>query len=340
MTDQLHPNEGIAARGYHGGAVRQTNTRDVDEQAALLRGWNQTYNQMSPGAFSGSFMEADLGELQLFREVTSNSLHQTGALPRGTCALGIPVGMKGNATFCGTACDGTQLHIFSGETGFEFYSPEGLDIVGIVIPEALLMTALSLRDVEHFSPGSDAHLRRTSQRCGRQLRETSLGVLSVLAETDDVIARLAMIEPMVRDLTSALADAIAGDEDDCGLRIAQGKRWQIVRRAVAFAKEEADATVTVEDLCAAAGVSRRALQYCFNDILGVTPAAYLRAVRLNGARRSLKACHSVTEAAALWGFWHFGRFAADYAAMFGELPSATARRHHPQVSPRETVARI
>lgn len=308
------------------GSVQRLHTRDVDEQAALLRGWNQTYNQMSPGAFNGSFLEADLGALQIFREVTSNSLHQTGVLPEGTCALGIAIEMKGNATFCGTACDGTQLHIFSGSSGFEFYSPEGLDIVGIVLPEVLLASALRQHDAEHLMPDREAHLRRASQRCGRHLRETSLGVFSVLSDTTDLVTRAAMIEPMVRDLVSALADSIAGDDAETALRIPQGKRWQIVRRAVAFTKDAADSNVTVEDLCSAAGVSRRALQYCFNDVLGVTPAAYLRAVRLNAARRSLKAGLTVTEAAALWGFWHFGRFSADYNAMFGELPSMTYRR--------------
>ncbi len=309
-----------------GSGLRFARTRDVDEQAALLRGWNQTYNQMSPGAFKGSIQETDLGAIQIFREVTSNSLHQTGALPGGTCAVGIPIGMKGSATFCGTACDGSQLHIFSGASGFEFYSPEELDIVGVVIPQAHLVRALDVRETDNFSQPAEAHLRTTSARCGRQLRETALSILSVLSDTADPVARAAMIVLMMRDLTASVADAIAGDHHDNGIRIPQGHRWQIVDRAISFAHDDPGSPVSIEDLCAAAGVSRRTLQYCFNNVLGVSPATYLKAVRLNGARRSLKECRSVTEAATLWGFWHFGRFAADYATMFGELPSATFRR--------------
>ena len=33
----------------------------------------------------------------------------------------------------------------------------------------------------------------------------------------------------------------------------------------------------------------------------------------------------VGDVAAKWGFWHLGRFAGDYKAMFGELPSETVR---------------
>jgi AraC family ethanolamine operon transcriptional activator len=51
-------------------------------------------------------------------------------------------------------------------------------------------------------------------------------------------------------------------------------------------------------------------------------------VRLNGTRRAIKTSASETEAATLWGFWHFGRFAQDYKVMFGEFPSGTFRRHH------------
>ena len=74
------------------------------------------------------------------------------------------------------------------------------------------------------------------------------------------------------------------------------------------------------------GVSRRTAQYAFQDTLNLNPIAYLRAVRLNHVRRELRLGDSVTTAATKWGFWHLSSFAQDYRAMFGELPSATAKR--------------
>jgi len=56
--------------------------------------------------------------------------------------------------------------------------------------------------------------------------------------------------------------------------------------------------------------------------------AYLKAVRLDEARRALRSgsCASVADAANHCGFWHMGKFAADYRSQFAELPSDT-RRH-------------
>ncbi|KWC84350.1 helix-turn-helix domain-containing protein [Burkholderia cepacia] len=62
--------------------------------------------------------------------------------------------------------------------------------------------------------------------------------------------------------------------------------------------------------------------------MNLNPVAYLRAVRLNHARRELRLGDSVSSAAATkWGGRHLSSFARDYRAMSGELPSATAKRY-------------
>ena len=66
------------------------------------------------------------------------------------------------------------------------------------------------------------------------------------------------------------------------------------------------------------------------DLLGVGVSAFLHKLRLHGVRRELLATDprygSVKRSALDWGFWHLGRFAADYRALFGENPSATLNR--------------
>jgi AraC family transcriptional regulator, ethanolamine operon transcriptional activator len=77
------------------------------------------------------------------------------------------------------------------------------------------------------------------------------------------------------------------------------------------------------------------LQYCFEEVLGIAPASYLRAIRLNGVRRELASAapgeRAVQDVAAAWGFWHLSQFAADYRKLFGLRPSETLKAIHTPV---------
>ena len=57
---------------------------------------------------------------------------------------------------------------------------------------------------------------------------------------------------------------------------------------------------------------------------------HLRRIRLDRARRSLlvadPASVSVADVAARWGFFHLGRFAEAYRALYQEPPSRTLAR--------------
>ena len=78
----------------------------------------------------------------------------------------------------------------------------------------------------------------------------------------------------------------------------------------------------------AAGVSRRTLQYSFNEVTGPAPLDFVRAVRMNGAR--LACCAPAPRIP--WERWRRAtaftppRFAAQYREFFGELPSQMLAR--------------
>ena len=63
----------------------------------------------------------------------------------------------------------------------------------------------------------------------------------------------------------------------------------ILRDAVSFIQDNADADIGLEDIAAAVNVSPRSVQYAFRRNLGTTPLEYLRRVRLDRAHRDLKA---------------------------------------------------
>ncbi|WP_040503359.1 helix-turn-helix domain-containing protein, partial [Herbaspirillum lusitanum] len=107
----------------------------------------------------------------------------------------------------------------------------------------------------------------------------------------------------------------------------------IVGDARDYAMDNQDVPITISMLCEQLHVSRRTLQYCFEDVLGISPMTYLRSLRLNGVRRQLMqgaaavSPHAVRvgDVAAAWGFSNFSQFSCDYKKLFGESPSSALR---------------
>jgi AraC family ethanolamine operon transcriptional activator len=312
-------------------SVRHVNTYDADDQAANLGHWEQAYEQLTAGRFEGHLIEVWLDGVQVFRETTCQSVHQVGRAWSGSCAFGIPLVMASPATFRGCVMGPHSLLTLRAEGELDFRTPVGLDIVGIAVPveELACLAAQDELDIETLLKTAD--VVECSSAHYWALRRGMLGFFSRLEALVASLrahagARRALREALVAQLCAVLAAARADDPPPIRLAL----RRQLVDRAKAMALEDTGIPVTVAGLCRALRVSRRTLQYCFRETLGLSPASYLRAVRLNGARRQLKSpdspVASVQEAAARWGFWHLGHFSSDYKRMFGELPSATLRQ--------------
>jgi len=129
--------------------------------------------------------------------------------------------------------------------------------------------------------------------------------------------------------------AMAGDHEPGRGDLTRRAQSLVVKRAEDFALTKVGENLHVGDLCRAAGVSERTLQYAFKQILGTTPMAYLVRLRLHRVRRALRAARrgstTVSAAALDAGFWHFGEFSRAYRRCFGELPSETLRRRRESV---------
>ncbi len=99
-----------------------------------------------------------------------------------------------------------------------------------------------------------------------------------------------------------------------------------VRRAIEFIEMNAKKALTLGEIATAAGTNARTLQYSFLKTAGCSPLQYMKRFRMGKARDDLQGSgveQTVTEIAARWGFFHFGRFALEYGKEFGEKPSET-----------------
>jgi AraC family transcriptional regulator, ethanolamine operon transcriptional activator len=137
------------------------------------------------------------------------------------------------------------------------------------------------------------------------------------------------------ELLEALLAALGATTDFLPPRRDDTRRAQsrIVKAAEDFAVAHLGDRLYVTDLCQAAGVSERSLEYAFKAIMGMTPVAYLTRVRLHRVRQALLAAtpgsSTVSVEALNGGFWHFGEFSRAYRDCFGELPSETLRETAP-----------
>jgi len=129
------------------------------------------------------------------------------------------------------------------------------------------------------------------------------------------------------DLIQTIVEVLTLDEDP-----RSPEPFRVRERAVRRSLDLIDASnrepLSVVDLCRSAGVSRRTLEYAFQERFGLSPKAYMLARRLGEVRAELRLDHagqSITGIANQWGFHHLSRFAALYRRQFGELPSETIR---------------
>lgn len=102
---------------------------------------------------------------------------------------------------------------------------------------------------------------------------------------------------------------------------------RLVRRAQEFIEVSGAVPVHLSDLVNSLRVSRSSLHRAFDEVLGVSPVAYLRHRRLCEARIQLReranSAATVADVAFEQGFSDFGRFSRYYRSLFGEHPSET-----------------
>ena len=305
-------------------------TDDADEHAACLREWGQCYDQLSAGRFSGFFEEFCFGAVQIFRERANQSIHESGRPWVGSHTIGVPVELDGQGWFSGDVFDMNAIISLRGGDELDFRTPRKHEILAVTTDaQALYDYALQ---VDHRD--LDAELRGTRLIAARperaeRLRDFLSTVMTSLRATPDLLRHAQTRKALEHAVFATLLETVAPDAPARATPSCNARRI-VVERAREFMRDHIDEPITVADLCVHLRVSRRTLQYSFQDVLDLNPVKFLRAIRLNGARRELKRAdpsrETVADIAARWGFWHLSHFAADYRAMFYELPSETLRR--------------
>ena len=314
--------------------VLRLHTHDIDQQAEMLQEWKQTYVQLSPGRFEGRIVETCFGDIQFFREITDQAIHERGCSQPGTRTFCLPLDMEGSAYFRGIEWRHDAFATLGGGVEIDLRTGGRLDVIAVSfrverLAEAALEHGLEPADVTRWL-SSMSSTARLSESHVEELRR----MLLELAMLVDAQSQLLRNPGVCLSIESAIYDAFVRllRADAVDVRRPHGSylpRRQVVRRAIDYVAAHPDGLVTVSDLCKLLHVSRRTLQQYFDDVLHVSPFQYLRAFRLNKVRSLILSGGGklpIQEAAATWGFWHMSQFASDYKRLFGERPSQTSSR--------------
>jgi AraC family ethanolamine operon transcriptional activator len=304
-------------------------TRDVHEHAAGLSAWEQHHEQLSAGRFEGLLQDLRVGPVQIFQERASQAVFQNGRPRPGTVTLALTQAGAQPGWFCGHRLADEQAFIMPAHAEFELVAAAHMNLVAVCIDTAYLdEIAARLRGTDfRLQPAGPAMMDRAAfDRAA--FRELTDCAMALARDRPGLLAMPAARRMLALSLADAVLECLAPGRFHAELPASAAARRRIVASAREHMLGHADEAIRVPELCAATGVSRRALQYAFEDVLHLSPVTYLRALRLNRVRAELLAgcADSVGDIAARWGFWHLSRFAAEYRELFGELPSATRTR--------------
>jgi AraC-like DNA-binding protein len=300
---------------------------DVFLHSQAIVNWSQHYDQISPGIATTTLRQVAGQRFHVFRERINQRVMQHGLAPRGRLCFALPIANTAAPIVQGRTVARPSLPALRGGEEFVAHLPCDTEVLAFTIDRTLT---------------ADHALDELANLPARVLRQPVLPISPVRYRTalDGSSACSARRSTTVRSRPATRSTNACSPitwSASCSTSYSRTKRMRalpsastqsyIVRRSQEIALE-CDDVPTVIDLCHHLRISRRTLQYSFQNVVGTTPTAYLRSIRLNAVRRFLMTTPEtmrIGDAAAQFGFCHFGRFSAYYQQHFHELPSHTPR---------------
>lgn len=296
---------------------------DIDAMATSPFAWRQEYNQIGRGKFRGTLGQLVLDSIQLGRVRYSPGILQRGMAPPDTWVFGLPIVNEGTLHARRRPARPGELLAATSRDDIGFAATGYVDLMVIVLPEQLIESWLYARrgDIRFSATLNSPHLALAPH----EMAQRANALASFLQEAmngEEAFADVGALQRIEDGICSAVLDIIPSADIIEPLH----HRARVARELHALLRETLEHPLTITELCERTGTKERTLHLCCVEAFGRPPMQLLTELRLNGVRRGLthpKRGTSVTQAAAAFGFTHFGRFAQSYARMFGELPSKT-----------------
>lgn len=308
--------------------------REFDDLASLTAisvqlGMNSKINQISRGKLQGHFLALQLERLTFLQLDFNQMMTIQGAKPPGCFIFALTMEQQG-AELRTHGKETPANYLYGTNPDLEVYllTPTKFKYIVVIFPQTFLLNYL-------VSIGKEVLFKFIHNNNWLQVPDAQFFSLKAyLAE----IFRLVIHQPgflengdrqtlIVQNFLPLLLDCIPGAASQTKAFERHNSRVMLVKQAEAMIHENLDKPITLTDIYQSLYTSRRTLIYAFKDVVGMTPIAYIKVLRLNAVRRKLLASDpemvSVSQIAYHYGFWSAGHFARDYKTFFGQSPSQT-----------------
>ena len=285
--------------------------------------WEQEYQQLGNGPFTGKLFLAHTADLQFAVGSWDPGIMIRACVPAGCSLLAVPLSGARHCVQRGMELTESTLPVMHHDEPIDFRATRPCEFLMVIADtnqiEAHAQVVLGrppeeLRKDHAVSIDDPAEARAELDALAKSLQ------LRVLHDASP-LTRPTSARALETDLLDQVLSRVRAPEIVVNHSYRHTLAWEVEDYLRAHLQD----TVSIFDLCSEVGAAERTLHLAFREVFGTTPKAYLKMLRLNAVRRDLLHAQehvTVTDVASQWDFLHFGWFSQDYRKMFGTSPSA------------------
>lgn len=312
---------------FSGQAVTAS-THDPAEFELAVRPWELHCYPQSAGDFRHHITAIRSSKFVLYRESYEIKIKLQGLTPDRMLGICIPLDLDLGPVVWGKKYMGEAIPAaLPGPVDATLHSGYGQLIALIAID--YLQQAIPQADYERLESAARSRVLELPPKLIRDFSRWGNEYLNIAEACPTKFENPALIQEIFFELTDLLLHVSANLPPPYPVsNLATRRRGLLL--AVDYLRNRLDTRISVAELCRAAGISERSLQYAFRQEFGMSPTEFMRRRRLHAVRQELtRSTHkhiTVSEVATKYGFSELGRFAVEYRRLFGVRPSDLLRQ--------------
>ncbi len=292
--------------------------------------WTLEFKKLCNTKFSGKIDLVDVGTVQVGKVKLNGKIEQSGLTPKGYRTLVIPSNNSQPFNWLNKDVNSNDLLIFSTQGDLKAISFDAFHNYIISIEENLFDEIMNQYKLINLGRKLDSSEKVIQSNRGFLIYiQTYLEmVFDQLRREPELIHSTSFLYSIQHGLPLKILSFLDGKEllvTDSRSR----KRDIAIEKCKNYVAEHTLNDISLTRLTEISDVSERTIELAFLERYGLTPVAYINAIKFNEARNTILTPSNkelISDVAKRIGFNHMGQFSAGYKKLFGELPSETTLR--------------